>query len=156
MNINEERALRGQKPIPTAAQIAEKWRRNALAAADTYAEAIAGIKRHAADVAAAARAECLETLSELQHRARELRDSPHAEQLTRLAATQAEEIARIARNLDHLHDDVVALRELANSPRPECYPDAPRRRRARRAPDDAARRDPPPTSPPEASGAIEP
>ena len=52
-------------------------------------------------------------------------------------------LARLADNLDHLHDDVIALRERANVPRPECYPPAPRPRvRARRA------RQPEPPAPP--------
>ena len=39
----------------------------------------------------------------------------------------------IAGNLDHLHQDLVGLREVARIPRPECYPAGtrpPRRRRA--------------------------
>jgi len=59
----------------------------------------------------------------------------------------AGELVRISGNLDHLHDDVVAIREVAHVPRPECYPDAERKRGARRA-----RRAPPPPPPEAASG----
>jgi hypothetical protein len=43
------------------------------------------------------------------------------------------EVTRMGANFDHLHADVVALREAARVPRPECYADAATRRRARRA-----------------------
>ncbi len=43
------------------------------------------------------------------------------------------ELKDIRSNLDHLHADMTALREVARVPRPECYPDLPRKRAARRA-----------------------
>jgi len=55
--------------------------------------------------------------------------------LSRMTATMeklAREQARLSDNLDHLHRDVTALREVARVPRPECYPQAERPRRARR------------------------
>lgn len=39
----------------------------------------------------------------------------------------------ISANLDHIHDDLVGLRERADIPRPQCYPPGKRPRRARRA-----------------------
>jgi hypothetical protein len=70
--------------------------------------------------------------------------------LSRLQGTLdklAGELVRVSGNLDHLHDDVVAIREVAHVPRPECYPDAEKKRGARRA-----RRAPPPPPPEAAPG----
>lgn len=39
----------------------------------------------------------------------------------------------LAGNLDHLHQDLVGLREVARIPRPECYPAGKRPPRGRRA-----------------------
>lgn len=70
--------------------------------------------------------------------------------LSRLQGTLdklAGELVRISGNLDHLHADVVAIREVALVPRPECYPDAERKAGARRA-----RRRPAPPPPEAAAG----
>ena len=57
------------------------------------------------------------------------------------------EVKRISANLDHLHGDVTALREVARVPRPECYPDVDRKRRARRARTTPPAEEPPPPAP---------
>lgn len=54
-----------------------------------------------------------------------------ANELTRLR----ELVEQIDTNMHHVHSDLVALREVNQIPRPECYPDAARKRAARpRAP----------------------
>lgn len=53
-----------------------------------------------------------------------------------------EQLRALSANLDHIHDDLVGLRERANIPRPQCYPAGKRPRRARRA------TVPPPPAPP--------
>lgn len=57
---------------------------------------------------------------------------------------------RLSANLDHMHADTVAIREVLRIPRPECYPSGPRRAAARRArrtpPADTASDAPPATS----------
>ena len=55
-----------------------------------------------------------------------------------------EQLRAISANLDHIHDDLVGLRERADIPRPQCYPPGKRPRRARKA------TVPPPPSPPPA------
>lgn len=53
-------------------------------------------------------------------------------------------VRAISANLDHIHDDLVGLRERAEIPRPQCYPAGKRPRRTRKA------TVPPPPSPPPA------
>jgi hypothetical protein len=43
------------------------------------------------------------------------------------------DLDQLSANLDHLHIDATAIREVLKIPRPECYPDTPRRAAARRA-----------------------
>lgn len=49
-----------------------------------------------------------------------------------LVQEQSKQIERLSDNLDHLHADVTAVREVLRVPRPECYPDLERKRGARR------------------------
>jgi hypothetical protein len=113
--------------VPSVQEVAEKWRRNAEAAAEKWAEAMAEHERRQAEIA----------------------ESEPLLRLARLVAGVQAELARLVRNSDHIHADVVALRELANNPRPECYPTAPRPRRTRGPRKRPAAPEPPTTSPPE-------
>ncbi|MDP3912082.1 MAG: hypothetical protein Q8Q14_16995 [Gemmatimonadales bacterium] len=56
----------------------------------------------------------------------------------------ADAVRALSGNLDHIHDDLVGLRERANIPRPQCYPAGKRPRRARKV------TVPPPPPPPPA------
>ena len=61
--------------------------------------------------------------------------APKPARVSRAEFTRLEvRLARIERNLDHMHTDIAALREVERIPRPECYPEPPKRkRRAQRA-----------------------
>ncbi len=54
------------------------------------------------------------------------------------------ELARVSGNLDHLHLDVTALREVLRVPRPECYASVAQRKRAREVKQEHESQTPPP------------
>jgi hypothetical protein len=110
MSGDDEERPTTQPQLPTPEAGGRRWARNSQAAAQKYAQRTA----HARE------AWVEHTLISL---------------LSRLTATVdklAREQARHSDNLDHLHRDVAALREVAHVPRPECYPDATQKRAVRR------------------------
>lgn len=105
--------------IAPLAHIGKKWKRRTAAAAPAYGAAVEAqetqrLQRH-----------LLTMLSQIDYR---------------LAEHKAIAVG-VSDKLDHIHGDVMAMRETLSIQRPECYGQPPRRARARRAKKPAAPED---------------
>jgi len=134
MRLDDERAANDQPSVPTAEEAARRWKQ--------------GMDAH---FAAHPPDDPTERADQQQRQILSM--------LGRIDYTLAEiKRATLATvdKVDHIHDDVMALREVCSIQRPECYPPAPARRRRRRAIKPPAAETPPPTSPQEPRSATEP
>jgi len=126
----EEPAFKSERAtIAPLAKLGGKWRRRTLAAAPAYEAATAAqeterLQRHV-----------LSMLSQIDYR---------------LAEHKAIAVG-VSDKLDHIHGDVLALRETLSIQRPECYGQPPRPRRAKRRPQPPAPENAPPHLPPQPS-----